>query len=45
MVASTLHRYAQGKTAAGYAYDAFGLLTSASKSFGSGTTWTNPLSL
>jgi RHS repeat-associated protein len=33
---------AQGNTAASYAYDAFGQLTSASESFGSGTTWTNP---
>ncbi len=33
---------AQGNVAASYAYDAFGQLTSASESFGSGTTWTNP---
>ncbi len=32
----------KGNVAASYAYDAFGVLTSASESFGSGTTWTNP---
>ncbi len=33
---------AQGNVAASYAYDAFGQLTTASESFGSGTIWTNP---
>ena len=33
---------ASGNTIASYAHDAFGQLTSASESFGSGTTWTNP---
>lgn len=35
----------QGNVAESYAYDAFGQLTSFSETFGSGTTWTNPLPL